>query len=74
MNCDSCEMLSINGVPCHETGCPNQRATWSEERGQWVHYVECFECGCDVEHGESCDCRDIDWEPDMSEELEEEIG
>ena len=22
--CDQCEMLSINGVPCHEKGCPNQ--------------------------------------------------
>ena len=21
--CDQCEMLSINGVPCHEQGCPN---------------------------------------------------
>lgn len=26
MNCDQCEMLSINGVPCHETGCPNEQA------------------------------------------------
>lgn len=21
--CDSCAMLRINGVPCHETGCPD---------------------------------------------------
>jgi hypothetical protein len=25
MNCDQCEMLSINGMACHETGCPNAR-------------------------------------------------
>lgn len=23
--CDSCAMLTINGIPCHETGCPNMR-------------------------------------------------
>jgi len=23
--CDSCEALSINGIRCHETGCPNAR-------------------------------------------------
>lgn len=23
MTCDQCEMISIQGVPCHETGCPN---------------------------------------------------
>ena len=22
MRCDQCEMVSINGVACHETGCP----------------------------------------------------
>ena len=30
--CDSCEMCSINGVACHETGCPNSRKTWDAER------------------------------------------
>lgn len=32
--CSQCEALVINGVPCHETGCPNAR----ERR-------ECDECG-----------------------------
>lgn len=22
--CQSCQMVNINGVPCHETGCPDQ--------------------------------------------------
>lgn len=34
MKCDRCEMLGINGVPCHETGCPNMRKVWVE--GEWV--------------------------------------
>ena len=25
MKCDQCEMLSINGVACHEIGCPNSK-------------------------------------------------
>ncbi len=56
MRCDSCQMLSINGVPCHETGCPNSRKTWIEDRSEWVLFVECRECGCDVEQGETCSC------------------
>lgn len=24
VKCSKCEALVINGVPCHETGCPNQ--------------------------------------------------
>lgn len=55
MNCNQCEALMINGVFCHETGCPNTHARY--EDGEWVRYVQCFECGCDVQAGESCDCR-----------------
>lgn len=36
--CDSCEALMINGVYCHETGCPN---AWM---GKKKH---CFQCGFD---------------------------
>lgn len=34
MKCDSCQMLMINGVPCHETGCPNTGKEWNGE--DWV--------------------------------------
>jgi hypothetical protein len=54
VHCDQCEMLSINGVPCHEHGCSNQGAKW--ENDTWVRYYQCFICGCDVPVGESCDC------------------
>lgn len=56
MRCDSCEMLSINGIPCHETGCPNSRKTWDADRQEWVLYVPCFICGFDVEQGTVCGC------------------
>ena len=48
-----CEAARINGVFCHETGCPNQKKTW---RGEWVRFLTCFECGCDVEEGTYCGC------------------
>jgi hypothetical protein len=44
-------MLSINGVACHEIGCPD---AWKDETR------ECFECGCDFEpeqrYQQVCDC------------------
>ena len=68
VRCDRCEMVSINGTPCHEHGCPNMGATWNPEEQTWVRYFECGECGDDVRQGEQCDCSTIDWEPDMNEE------
>jgi hypothetical protein len=56
ISCDRCEMLSINGVACHEIGCPNMGAKF--EDGEWVKYVECFECGCEVRKGETCSCQE----------------
>lgn len=48
--CNQCEMLSINGVPCHEGGCPNEHKVWDpnalplyqtsrpdREYGEWVN-------------------------------------
>ena len=34
--CDSCKALMINGVHCHETGCPD---SWKDYQN------ECYECG-----------------------------
>jgi hypothetical protein len=59
-HCDQCEALLINGVFCHETGCPNSRKTWIEDRGEWVLFVDCFECGYPVELGTACDCQNSD--------------
>jgi hypothetical protein len=57
MKCNQCQMLAINGVNCHETGCPNSRKTWVPDREAWVRFIECRECGAEVEEGESCDCQ-----------------
>jgi hypothetical protein len=59
MNCNECEGAMINDVFCHETGCRNSRKTWVEERGEWVRFVECFECGCEVEEGTVCGCSEL---------------
>lgn len=58
MNCCQCEMLSINGVACHELGCPNSRKTWVKERQECVLFIECFGCGYEVEQGETCSCQE----------------
>lgn len=62
MRCNQCEALMINGVFCHETGCPNSRKQWIPDREEWVRFVECRECGCEVELGECCDCQTADTE------------
>ncbi len=56
--CDQCEASMINGVFCHERGCPNQGKVY--EDGEWVKYHECIYCGCDVRLGDNCDCQDLD--------------
>jgi len=52
MACQSCQMLSINGIPCHENNCPDR---WQDfER-------ECKECGiafCPEEKYQVCCCED----------------
>ena len=36
MKCDQCEMLSINGVPSHERGCPNTNRRYDADTQEWV--------------------------------------
>lgn len=70
MQCDQCEMLSINGRACHERGCPNMNAHW--EDGEWVKYYECFECGCDVPAGESCNCNEPFYDDEQKEDSDDD--
>lgn len=78
LGCSRCNAVSINGVPCHESGCPNER----RER-------ECKECGGDfIEEtrgqefcedacyrhywGLACDCEACaEFEAEFLEETEE---
>lgn len=52
MKCDQCEALMINGVFCHETGCPNSHSRYSQ--GEWIPQRECFQCGCTVDACDPC--------------------
>ena len=52
IRCNQCEALYINGLFCHETGCPNEKKRWIE--GEWKRFVTCFNCGYDVEEGQAC--------------------
>jgi hypothetical protein len=67
ISCDSCEMLSINGVACHEIGCPNMGARWDAERAEWVRQYKCFTCGCMADVGEVCCSDDYDYEDSENE-------
>ena len=40
--CDQCEVVSLNGVACHETGCPN---TWIDPATGEAHWRACRWCG-----------------------------
>lgn len=38
MKCNQCESAYINGIYCHELGCPE---AWRD------HYKDCWQCGCE---------------------------
>lgn len=63
VRCTSCEALVIQGTPCHETGCPEQRK-------------ECKECGGMFKRSEGCPCMEpceddfFDYFPEDAEEAE----
>lgn len=54
LECDGCDLLRINGVICHEHGCPNKNARWDADGRMWVKQRECGECGCTVDDDETC--------------------
>lgn len=58
LSCDQCQALMINGVFCHETGCPNSRKTWDVESQSWKRVVECRECGAEYFAEDSHECED----------------
>lgn len=42
--CSQCQIVTINGVSCHEVGCPNSLINPVTQKG---YPVKCWECGCD---------------------------
>jgi len=78
--CSSCEVLYINGVKCHETGCPEawkdylRSCKWCgedfkpEEKGQ-----DCCSHSCTVAyHNFPCDC--VECNPETEEDTDEKEG
>jgi hypothetical protein len=54
VHCNQCAMMAINGVACHETGCPHMGARWDAESECWIAQRECFDCGCTVNADDPC--------------------
>lgn len=59
VKCSQCDALCINGIACHEIGCPNIVKTF-----------KCWQCGCDVRVGQSCGCQD--WQGDMDDDEQDD--
>lgn len=57
--CNQCEACMINGVFCHETGCPNRDSRYDVDSGEWIKQRKCFECGCLVDLDDQC-CNGIE--------------
>ena len=41
--CNQCDSAVINGVYCHEQGCPNINKFWDEYIEEWVTEEEIFD-------------------------------
>lgn len=67
--CDQCQMMRINGTPCHERGCPNMNSRWDAEQAAWVKQRKCFTCGFTVDADDPC-C-DAPFEDEPTEDFEE---
>jgi len=62
IKCDQCNEMMINGVRCHERGCPNDNKAYDPDCGQWVNVYTCWVCGYEVQEGEVCSCHtETDW-------------
>jgi len=60
--CDQCEAAMINGIFCHETGCPNTHARYDD--GEWIKTRLCDECGYRVDADDPCCSGPYDEEED----------
>jgi hypothetical protein len=45
IKCNQCNPSVINGVFCHESGCPNQGKKYNPESESWDEIFTCSECG-----------------------------
>ncbi len=49
IKCNQCNSAYINGIFCHETGCPNTNSRYDAEDEVWIPVYECRECGFEVD-------------------------
>jgi hypothetical protein len=54
IRCNQCEALMIQGVFCHETGCPNSGSRYYADFDTWIKQRTCRECGCTVDEDDPC--------------------
>jgi hypothetical protein len=54
VSCRQCRMANINGLPCHESGCPTEDKRWDYIEGEWIAQYTCRECGQKVDIGTPC--------------------
>ena len=55
VRCSQCEVASINGIPCHETGCPNETRECSECAARVPKYARLCEDCAEQERADSDD-------------------
>jgi RNase P subunit RPR2 len=65
--CNQCQALMINGVFCHETGCPNTNSRYDVDIDEWIKTRKCDECGNTVDADEAC-CDSIEFEDDFEDD------
>jgi len=58
--CPQCSACMVNGLFCHEQGCPLTGARYDAETGEFVKQRKCFDCGCTVDADDPCCQRDSD--------------
>ena len=54
LHCDQCQLLSIQGLACHETGCPNSNSRFDADSQTWIKQRKCFDCGCTIDANDPC--------------------
>ncbi len=71
--CNQCDSFSVNGIYCHESGCPNEDKKYNHDTESWESVYTCFECGCEYDNPESAgECCGFIQEEEEEEEEEEE--
>ncbi len=72
MRCDQCEAAMINGIFCHEHGCPNACKRYEPAGDVWITQRKCPECGYVVDYDVECCGSDDDTDANEFDDLSPE--